>query len=161
MQLKNFLSALLILLAVLAGHTSWSQETIRQQPCVNESYKPIIDSVKQLYKEKGYSLLREASMMMESDFEMPVVVPLTGKMIYQFIFIGDPGSRLYEVRMYDYNEKQVFYKKHLWGDVDGNVISFEYAPQFTEYHMIKAVQSHKTKKKGLCGYVMMFRRNGM
>jgi len=65
---------------------------------------------------------------------------------------------LYEVRMYDWSEKMVVYQKKQWGDVDGNIITYTYAPGFTEYHMLKALQVNKEKKKGLCGYVMMFKK---
>jgi hypothetical protein len=78
--------------------------------------------------------------------------------IYQFVFIGDITSKLYEVRMYDMDEKMVVYQKKMWGDVDGNIISFGYVPKFTEYHMIKPVQINKQKKKGLCGYVILFKK---
>jgi len=157
---KQFLCKYFVipLIAILAIQYTQAQEVIKQQNCVNESYKPQIDSLKSLFSTKGYDLIREASMMMESAYEMPVIMPLNGGSWYQFVFIGDPSSRLYEVRMYDWNEKQVFYKKHLWGDVDGNIISYNYIPGFTEYHMIKAVQVNKQKKKGLCGYVMMFKK---
>jgi len=60
--------------------------------------------------------------------------------------------------MFDYNERQVVYKKNQWGDVDGNIISYSYVPQFSEYHMIKPVQVNKTKKK-MCGYVMLLKKN--
>ena len=96
-------------------------------------------------------------MTMESEYEMPIVLPMTQGVWYQFIFIGDPTSRLYEVRMYDYTERQVVYKKNMWGDVDGNIISFNYVPQASEYHMIKPVQINKNKKK-MCGYVMLLRK---
>jgi hypothetical protein len=45
----------------------------------------------------------------------------------------------------------------MWGDVDGNIISFGYVPQFSEYHMIKPVQVNK-KKKNVCWYVMLFKK---
>ena len=73
-------------------------------------------------------MLRETSIQMESEYEMPIVVPMNQGGLYQFIFIGDPTSRLYEVRMFDYSESQVVYKKNLWGDVDGNIISYSYIP---------------------------------
>ena len=88
---------------------------------------------------------------------MPVVLPMQAGTIYQFVFIGDPSSKLYEVRMYDFNERQVVYKRHQWGDVDGSIISYTYVPQFSEYHMIKPVQVNK-KKKNLCGYVMLLKK---
>ena len=45
----------------------------------------------------------------------------------------------------------------MWGDVDGNIISFNYIPQSSEYHMIKPVQVNKNKKK-MCGYVMLLKK---
>jgi hypothetical protein len=133
-------------------------DVIRQQGCDSNPYQTLIDSLKGYYSAQGYSVLREASMTMESEFEMPIVLPMTAGTGYQFIFIGDPTSRLYEVRMYDYTEKQVVYKKNMWGDTDGNIISFSYIPQTSEYHMIKPVQINKNKKK-MCGYVMLLKKS--
>lgn len=96
-------------------------------------------------------------MTMESQYEMPIIVPLTEGTWYQFVFIGDISSRLYEVRMYDWNERQVVYKKNQWGDVDGNIISYLYIPQASEFHLIKPLQINK-KKKQMCGYVMLLKR---
>jgi hypothetical protein len=45
----------------------------------------------------------------------------------------------------------------MWGDVDGNIISYAYIPQYSEYHMIKPVQVNKSKKT-LCGYVMLLKK---
>jgi hypothetical protein len=134
-------------------------DVIRQQSCEGNPYQQTVDSLKQLYGTQGFTVLREASVTMESEYEMPIILPMTEGTWYQFIFIGDPSSRLYEVRMYDWNEKQVVYKKNQWGDVDGNIISYEYVPKFSEYHMIKPVQVNKNKKK-LCGYVLLLKRNG-
>ncbi len=149
--------AYLLLAFSLFSHLSMAQEVIRQQSCINESYKPQIDSLKKLFDSKGYELVREASMAMESEYEMPVIVPLNRGTWYQFVFIGEPTSRLYEVRMFDWNEKQVVFKQNRWGDVDGNIISYAYIPQFSEYHMSKPVQVNKTKKK-LCGYVLLMKK---
>jgi hypothetical protein len=139
------------------AHFLFAQEVIRQEACDTKPYQAQIDSIKSLFTSKGYLLLREASMTMQSEYEMPIVVPMSQGALYEFIFIGDPTSRLYEVRMYDYDEKQVVYKKNMWGDVDGNIISYAYIPQFSEYHMIKPVQVNKTKKK-MCGYVMLLKK---
>ena len=117
----------------------------------------LLTASKNLYSSEGFIVLREASMTMQSEYEMPIVVPMNEGSLYEFVFIGDPTSRLYEVRMFDYNEKQVVYKKNMWGDVDGNIISYAYIPQFSEYHMIKPVQVNKNKKK-LCGYVLLLKK---
>lgn len=154
--LLKFISGAMLALTV-GVQSVQAQDVIRQQSCDISGYTTAIDSIKQYYGERGFSLLREASMTMESEYEMPIVMPMTQGTWYQFVFIGDPSSRLYEVRMYDYNEKEVIFKQNKWGDVDGNIINFDYVPKFSEMHMIKPVQVNKKKKK-LCGYVMLFKR---
>jgi hypothetical protein len=145
----------LLLLLTTAG---FSQEVIRQQSCSNDMISRQVDSLKNTYTKDGYVLLKEASIMMESEFEMPVIVPLTEGSWYQFVFIGDYTSRLYEVRMFDWNERQVIFQQKRWGEIDGNIISYSYIPKFSEFHMMKPVQVNKQKKKNLCGYVMLFKK---
>ena len=142
----------------LLSATSFSQDVIRVQECNNLFIKGQVDSLKSLYAKDGFVVFKEASITMESEYEMPVIVPLKQGEWYQFVFVGEPTSRLYEVRMFDWNEKQVIYQKKMWGDVDGNIISYNYMPQFSEFHMIKPVQVNKQKKKNLCGYVMLLKR---
>jgi len=154
----NKIFILILALFFFAGTTVSAQEVIRQQACNNPSIQRQADSLKAIYTKDGFELMREASMSMESGYEMPVIMPLQQGTWYQFVFIGEMASRLYEVRMFDNNEKQVIYQKKLWGDIDGNVISFSYIPQFSEFHMMRPVQENKKQKKGLCGYVMMFRK---
>ena len=137
---------------------SFSQNVIRLQSCEDDLISKQVDSLKGLYGKDGFVLLKEASITMESEFEMPVIVPLTQGSWYQFVFIGDYSSRLYEVRMFDWNEKQVIFQQKRWGDVDGNVISYSYIPKLSEFHMMKPVQVNKKKKKNLCGYVMLFKK---
>ena len=138
--------------------SSFSQEVIRVKECDSPTIKAQVDSLKNLYTKDGFIVLTEASITMESEYEMPVVVPLQQGTWYQFVFIGEPTSRLYEVRMYDWNEKQVVFQQKRWGDVDGNIISYSYIPQFSEFHMMKPVQVNKQKKKNLCGYVMLLKK---
>ncbi len=142
---------------VLSLQAAAQPDPSRQQGCDVKAYQVSIDSLKQVFSKDGYSIVREASMTMESQYETPIVVPMTQGTWYQFIFIGDPGSKLYEVRMFDYSERQVVYKKNQWGEVDGNIISYNYVPKATEYHMIKPVQVNK-KKKSLCGYVLLLKK---
>lgn len=153
-------SPVFLILLILFSQTAFSQGRIQQQNCTNESISKQADSLKTEYAKDGYILVREASMAMESEYEMPVIVPLTQGSWYQFVFIGDFSSRLYEVRMYDWKERMVIYRQKKWGDVDGNVISYTFVPQFSEFHMIKPVQVNKQKKKNLCGYVLMFKKTG-
>lgn len=152
-------SLFLLFTLVFLGGSLYAQDVIRLKSCENGMISKQVDSLKELYGKDGYVLLKEASISMESEFEMPVIVPLNQGSWYQFVFIGDYSSRLYEVRMYDWQERQVVFRQKKWGDVDGNVISYSYIPQFSEFHMMKPVQVNKQKKKNLCGYVMLFKRN--
>lgn len=157
---KNLMKAPLLLLASLLFFSviSFSQDVIRIKSCEDSFISNQVDSLKNLYAKDGYTLLKEASITMESEYEMPVIVPLDQGTWYQFVFIGDITSRLYEVRMFDWDEKQVVFQQKKWGDVDGNIISYTYTPKFSEFHMMKPVQVNKKKKKNLCGYVMLFKK---
>ena len=155
--MKKYTVLILAFLFITSAY-SYSQGVILQQSCEDNFINKQVDSLKQLYSKDGYVLLKEASIAMESEFEMPVIVPLTQGSWYQFVFIGDYTSRLYEVRMFDWSEKQVIYQQKKWGDIDGNIISYSYIPQFSEFHMMKPVQINKKKKKNLCGYVMLFKK---
>ena len=149
---------LLVALFLFTSTFIQAQEVIRIQSCSDNLIARQVDSLKTLYAKDGFVVLKEASITMQSEFEMPVIVPLSQGSWYQFIFVGDITSKLYEVRMFDWNEKQVIYQKKMWGEIDGNIISYSYIPQFSEYHMMKPVQVNKTKKKGLCGYVMLLKK---
>jgi hypothetical protein len=152
-------SYLFLALLILISPAAFAQkDVIKLQSCSNASIQHQVDSLKIYYSKDGYVLLKEASVAMQSEYELPVIVPLTQGHWYQFVFVGDYTSKLYEVRMYDWDEKMVVYKKKQWGDVDGNIISYSYIPKFTEYHMMKPVQVNKQKKTNLCGYVMLFRK---
>ncbi|MGB3005454.1 MAG: hypothetical protein WBC06_03020 [Chitinophagaceae bacterium] len=156
MNKPSFLFTLFVFISLAAS----SQQVIRLQSCSNDAISKQVDSLKSLYGDQGYMLLKEASISMESEFEMPVIVPLNEGSWYQFVFIGDYSSRLYEVRMYDWKERMVIFRQKKWGEIDGNVIVYSYVPKFSEFHMMKPVQVNKQKKKNLCGYVMLFKRTG-
>lgn len=153
--MKN--KSLLLAIAALCTIGVSAQTAIRQGSCSDPGIIQQADSIKQLLTKQGFVVVKEASISMESNYEIPVIVPLTQGSWYQFVFIGDAASRLYEVRMFDWEEKQVVYQKKEWGDVDGNVISYSYIPQLSQYHMIKPLQINK-KKKELCGYVMLLKK---
>ena len=150
--------SLVLSLLVCSCCFAFSQEVIRLRTCQDDLISKQVDSLKSLYGRDGFVLLKEASISMESEFEMPVIIPLTQGSWYQFVFIGDYTSRLYEVRMFDWNERQVVFQQKRWGDVDGNIISYSYIPKISEFHMMKPVQVNKKKKKNLCGYVMLFKK---
>ena len=155
--MKNLLRFSIFLGLMLTGTVISAQDVIRQQPCMSPTILQQADSMKLLLAKQGFMVVKEASMKMVSEYEMPVIVPLNEGSWYHFVFIGDMSSKLYEVRMYDWDEKQVVYQKKYWGDVDGNVISYAYVAKFSEFHMIKPVQVNK-KKKEVCGYVMLLKK---
>jgi len=154
--MKNFLLILFILFLLQTGAAG--QDVIRLQSCNDTLIAHQADSLKKLYQKDGLQLLKEASISMESEYEMPVVVPLNQGTWYQFVFIGEYSSKLYEVRMFDWNEKQVIFQQKRWGEIDGNIISYGYTPEQSEFYMMKPVQVNKKKKKNLCGYVMLFKK---
>lgn len=155
--MKNFLTILFLVICITCQLPSVAQPLLKQSACDNVAILQQADSLKKEFKKQGFVIAKEASMPMESEYEIPVVVPLRQGTWYRVIFIGDVTSRVYEVRMFDWNERQVVYQKKMWGDVDGNIINYDYIPQFTEYHMIKPLQINK-KKKQLCGYFMIFKK---
>lgn len=143
---------------ILSVFISSSQQVIQFQECKSVSIQKQVDSLKLIFAKNGLSVLKETSINMESEYEMPIIFRLQQGWWYEFVFIGEPTSKIYEVRMFDWEERQVVYKKHMWGDVDGNVITFRYIPQFSEFHMLKPVQVNKKQKNNLCGYVMLLRK---
>ncbi len=145
-------------LLLISSGSFAQKDVIKIESCSNSLIQHQVDSLKDLYNKDGFVLLKEASVAMQSEYELPVIVPLSQGSLYQFVFVGDYTSKLYEVRMYDWDEKMVVYQKKQWGDVDGNVISYAYMAKFSEYHMMKPVQVNKQKKSNLCGYVMLFKR---
>lgn len=153
--MKNIIYILIVIL--FCSIAAKAQDVIRQSACTQASILQQADSIKKELAKQGFLIVKEVSMSMQSEYEMPVLIPLTQGSWYQFVFIGDRSSKLYEVRMFDWNEKQVVYQRKHWGDVDGNVISYSYIPPFSEYHMMKPVQVNK-KKKELCGYVMLLKK---
>lgn len=141
---------------LLCSLSAISQDVIRQRSCSSQTIFTQVDSLKKIFEQNGFVVLKEASMTMESEYEMPVIVPMNQGSWYHIVFIGDPTSKLHEVRMYDYDEKQVFYKK-LYGYSEGNIISYGYQPNQSEWHMIKPVQVNKGTKN-CCGYIMLLKR---
>lgn len=154
--MKNRIPFIIILL--IYTHTVVAQQVIRQETCTAAELDHAADSIRLKLEADGFIQVKFSTMKMESGYEMPVIVPLTEGSWYHIVFIGTPSSRLYELRMYDWQEVQVVYEKQLATDEKGNIISFSYIPKASEYHMIKPVQLNKKIKKGLCGYMMLFRK---
>lgn len=148
----------LFLLQTFSSKAQKSSDIIHQVSCFDSTLKTQADSLKMVLYKQGFVVVREATMTMESEYEMPVIVPLNEGSWYHIAFIGDITSKLYEVRMYDFDEKQVVYQKHYGDGMESNIIDYSFIPKFSEYHMIKPVQVNKKKKKNICGYFIIFKK---
>jgi hypothetical protein len=155
--IKNHSLIFLLTIAFIPS-SAQNSNVIRQVSCFDSTLKFQADSLKVALSRDGFIMVKEATMQMESEYEMPVIVPLQQGTWYNIVFIGDVTSKLYEVRMYDFQEKQVVYQKHFGQGMESNIISYSYIPKFSEYHMIKPVQVNKLKKKNICGYIMLFKK---
>ncbi|MBX3256377.1 MAG: hypothetical protein KF862_19735 [Chitinophagaceae bacterium] len=147
-----------VLISAALYSTAQNDNIIRVSPCDDQSIQRLADSLKHVYAADGFQILREAAMTMESEYEIPIIVPMSKGTAYQFVFIGDSKSTGYEVKMYDYNEKQVMVQKKETGKTGSNIISYTYTARMSDYHMIKPVQFNNVQKKNLCGYVMLFKK---
>jgi hypothetical protein len=152
---KLFTLAFIVMLG--SANAQKGSDVIRQVACFDSTLKSQSDSLKMVLYKQGFVVVREATMTMESEYEMPVIVPLNEGSWYHIAFIGDMSSKLYEIRMYDNDEKQVVYQKHYGNGMESNIINYSYIPKFSEYHMIKPVQVNK-KKKNICGYFIIFKK---
>jgi hypothetical protein len=152
--MKNLL--LSFLLCTITYTYSFSQEVLKLQPCQDSLILQQADSIKNAVALEGFTLLRESSVTMESQYELPVIVPLQERSIYHFVFIGEHSSGQVEVRLIDSDGNMVIYEKR--GRNESNFISFSYIPKVTLYHQFRPLQVNKKKKKGLCGYVMLFKK---
>ncbi|MEO6327403.1 MAG: hypothetical protein ABIO55_00645 [Ginsengibacter sp.] len=158
--MKNHLKNHLLIFLLFTALTSsiQGQDRIRQVSCFDSTLKFQADSLKSSLFKQGFIVVKEATMTMESEYEMPVIVPLAAGTWYNIVFIGDMTSKLYEVRMFDFDERQVVYQKHFGQGMESNIISYSYIPKFSEYHVIKPVQVNKLKKKNICGYILLFKK---
>jgi hypothetical protein len=152
--MKNLL--LTLIFVAIASFHSFSQEVLQLQSCQDSLIQKQADSIKKAVAQEGFTLLKENSVTMESQYEIPVIVPLQERSLYHFVFIGDHSSRQVEVRLIDSDGNMVIYEKR--SQSESNFISFSYVPKVTLYHQFRPLQVNKKKKKGLCGYVMLFKK---
>lgn len=143
---------------LLAGMQANSQSPTRSGACYDPYILYEADSIKRELASRGYLVVKEARMTMESESEIPVIVPLIEGGWYQFVFIGDVRSASFEVRMLDWAQKEVACQKIQSSDPAQNVISYPYIPKVSEYHMMKPMQVNNDAKKNLCGFVMLLKK---
>lgn len=123
--------------------TAIPQDIIRQKPCTLESILHQADSIKTYLANQGFIVERS--------------ICIYGKWIWNAGYRTPYWRKLVSVCIHWRYEFQIIWSKDvwlewaagclpekMWGDVDGNVISYSYIPQFTEYHMMKPIQVNKT-----------------
>ena len=117
-----------------------------------------IDSIKNVYKEAGFLLVKEASVMMTNNYESTIFLPLREGQWYKFIFVGDNTSRSLQQRLYDFSEKKLIALNQKPGiDTEGNIVQFDYIPKFTEFHALRSLQINK-RRKNIGGYFLLFKK---
>ena len=91
--IKNHLLIFLLILAFIPSNGQ-NPNVIRQVSCFDSTLKFQSDSVKLALFREGFIIVKEATMKMESEYEMPVIVPLQQGTWYNIVFIGDITSKL-------------------------------------------------------------------
>jgi hypothetical protein len=155
MILKTFV--VMFVITIFLSFCATAQPMYFPVPIEDNEMTRQADSLKSLFAQQGFEIIREATIEMKSQYEKSIILPLTEGTWYRVIFIGDKSSKLFEVRMYDWNEKRVVYQKQKSKDADGNIINYDYIPRFSEYHMIKSVQVNN-KKKDVNGRMLLFKK---
>jgi hypothetical protein len=115
------------------------------------------DSVKSRFLANGYTLLQEIPVTMKSEDDVPVIVNLKQGDWYQVVFIGDSHSQSSEIRMYDYDENEVVYKRNEV-DKDGNIIAYSYVPRGSEFHLIRPIQHAENHQRVLNGWFVLMQK---
>jgi hypothetical protein len=116
-----------------------------------------IDSLKTLFTEQGFILVRESAVQMYSNYESSIFLPLKETQWYKFVFVGDLSSKSFQQRLYDFEEKKVITINQKIKDAEANIVLFDYIPKFAEFHALRSVQINKTKKN-VNGYFLLFRK---
>jgi hypothetical protein len=116
--MKTLLTGSLLLLSVCAAKAQ------DENPCDNRLIHKQVDSLKNIFLRSGFMIIQEADVAMESESELPVIVPMKMGANYQVVFIGDIHSQSYEVRMFDFNEKQVFTARVITQTTEKNIITY-------------------------------------
>jgi hypothetical protein len=116
-----------------------------------------IDSIKTLFAEQGFSMVKESAVQMINNYESEIFLPLKQNQWYKFVFVGDLSSKSFQQRLYDFGEKKVIIINQKIKDAEANIIQFDYIPMFAEFHALKSLQINKTKKL-VKGYFLLFRK---
>lgn len=152
--------AFFILLLSLCFYQSSAQlnEVVKQVPCQDTMIMRQADSLIQRFQLDGFSIMMARPFSIPNGYELPIIFPLKKGGLYQMAFIGEKASRVYEVRLMDMEAHLAVKQRKMWGDVDGNIISFAYIPLATENYYTRYYQQQAGKKETLCGYFLLMKK---
>ncbi len=88
--MNNKMAIALFIFLLMQSKSSFEQS----MDIYNTSIHLQADSLKNAFKLQGFAVVKEASMAMESQYEMPIIVQLKEGSWYRVIFIGDISSKL-------------------------------------------------------------------
>jgi hypothetical protein len=151
---QSVLTAIAVCIAI---YNSYAQPMVAAPVKLTTYLQHQVDSIKTANINFGFELVKLSEMAMLSKYEKPIVAPLREGSLYRIVFVGEETSKLFEIRMYDWQEKRVVFERQRLKDKNANVLSYDYIPKFSEYHMIKPVQVNKHKKE-VTGYMLLFRK---
>ena len=116
-----------------------------------------IDSLKKIYNDEGFMLVKEASVLMYNNYETTVFLPLREGNLYKFIFIGDLTSKYYQLKLYDFEQKKSVIINQKIKDEEKNILQFYFVPKFTEFYTLKSLQINKLTKTP-SAFFLLFRK---
>lgn len=116
------------------------------------------DSLRKRFEMDGFTVMMARPISFQNGYELPIIFPLKKGGLYQFAYIGEKTSKLYEFRLTDMEEHLAVKQRKMWGDVDGNIISFAYIPIMPGNYIAKLYQESKLKKETLCGYFLLMKK---
>jgi UDP-N-acetyl-D-mannosaminuronate dehydrogenase len=152
--MKKLITLAAITLASLLTLTTVAQPLVKKIATDNAYILTQADSVKSVFEKDGFVLSKSSAMTMESNNELPVILSFTAGTNYRIVFISENTSSSCEMKLMDWNDKQVASKK----SNSENIIAYDYTSKATEYHMIKPVQTNENAGQ-VGGYFMIFKKN--
>jgi hypothetical protein len=152
--MKKLFTIAAITISSLLALTTVAQPLVKKIAVDNAYILTQADSLRTAFEKDGFVLSKSSAMTMESNNELPVILSLTAGTNYRIVFIGENTSSSCEMKLMDWNDKQVAFKKK---NGENNVITYDYTSVATEYHMIKPSQTNENKNQ-LGGYFMIFKK---
>jgi plasmid maintenance system killer protein len=152
--MKKIFTIAVITLASLVSFKTIAQPLVKKIALDNSYMLTQADSIKSAFEKDGFELSKSSIMVMESNNELPVIVSLKANTNYRIVFIADNTSDNSELKLSDFNDKLVVAKK---SSGNSNIITYNYAPLESQYHMIKPIQDNKRMNQ-LNGYFMIFKK---